>query len=243
MKFKYDLHGHSEIYRDIPVFGAAADLEEGAVVIRGATPGTNQPFAILGTGALTDVLGVMMEEHVNTVSGDDSNVGGTNYTRKKVLINPFAVFEAEYDQADTMAVVSTSTTTVTITSLEDNIDGGYVYAVGGTGLGRLAFITASAAGSCVTKETTAWDSTTTLIKILPLFHQLIKISNAGRSLGTDAAAGTGEVTILENLIQADSIGKATLDPKKHSGLTGLNDKNVKFYAELIFRNHFLNTID
>ena len=76
-----------------------------------------------------------------------------------------------------------------------------------------------------------------------LFHQLVKINAAATMIGTDAAAGTGEVCILENYIEANSIGKATLNPKSHSGLTGLNDSAVKFFAELIFRNHFLNTLD
>ena len=122
MKFHYDLYDKGPIIRDIAVFGAAADLEEGAAVMRGATPGTDGGFLILASGALTDIIGVMAEEHVNTVSGDDSNTGGTNYTRKKVIINPFAIFLAEYLLTDDMDVLSTSGTTVTITSLEDNID-------------------------------------------------------------------------------------------------------------------------
>jgi len=243
MKFKYDLQCGSPIIRDLPVFGAAANINEGAVVIRGATPGTDQPFAILGAGALADVLGVMAELHTNTVSGDDSNVGGTNYTRKKVIINPFAVFEAEYDQADTMAVASTSSTTVTITSIEDNIDGGYVYAVGGTGAGRLAFITAADGSTVTTKEATGWDSTTTLIKILPLFHQVAKFNSTQDKIGTDAAAGSAAITILENYIESDSIAKVTMNPVSHSGLTGLNSVNVKFSAEVIFRNHAFNSVD
>jgi len=243
MKFVYDLHGHSEIVRDYPVFGSAANIGEGAVVIRGATPGTDQPFAILGTGALTDVIGVIKETHTNSVAGDDSNTTGTNFTERMILINPFAVYRIEYDQTDTMAVASTSGTTVTITSLEDNIDGGYLYAVGGTGIGRLAFIVTSADGSCTTKETTGWDSTTTVIKILPLWHQLVKINAAATMLGTDAAAGTGTVTILQNYIEADSISLTRLSPVTHSGLTGLSTRNLKLFADIIFRNHVLNTLD
>ena len=242
MKFAYDLQGNSEIVRDYPVFGDASDISEGAVVIRGATPGTNQPFAVVGTGALTDVIGVIKELHDFSVSGDPTTTG-TVFIERKIIINPFAVWRIEYDSADTMAVVSTAGTTVTITSLEDNIDGGYLYAISGTGIGRLAFITTSASGSCTTKETTGWDSTTTVIKILPLWHQLAKINTAATMLGTDAGAGTGEITVLQNYIEADSIGHTRLSPVTHSGLTGLNSRNVKFYADIIFRNHALNSLD
>lgn len=243
MKFKYDLHGNSEIYKDVAIYGGGSNINEGAVVQRGATPGTNVPFMILGSGALTDVAGVIMAKHVSTVLGDDCNVGGTNYTRKRIIINPFAVFDCEYDQSDTMIVVSTSGTTVTITSLEDNIDGGYLYAVAGTGAGTLAFITDSSSGSCVTKAATGWDGSTTVIKILPTYHQLIKINATGDKIGTDAAAGSGEVQIVDNFIQSDDIPNQNLNPTKHGSLTGLNLKNVKFFAELTFRNHIFNTLD
>jgi len=243
MRFHYDLHGHSEIIRDYPVFGNGSNINRGAVVIKGATAGTDQPFAILGTGALADVLGVMEEEHVNTVAGDDSNTGGTNYTRKKLIINPLAVFEIEYDQTDIVTVTSTSSTTVTITSLENNIDGGYLYAPAGTGLGRLTFLTASASGSATSKETTGWASDTDVIKILPLMHQILKITATGDLIGTDAAAGSGRATIIDSYIEADSIARTTLNPVTHSGLTGLNDVNVKFLADIVFDNHFLAKID
>lgn len=242
MKFVYDLQGNSEIVRDYPVFGDAIDIAEGAVVMRGATAGTNQPFAIVGAGALTDVIGVLKELHDFSVSGD-SATDGTQYDLRKIIINPFAVYRIEYDLTDTAAVASTSGTTVTITSLENDIDGGYLYATGGTGVGRLAFIATSASGSCTTKETTAWDSSTTVIKILPLWHQVLKINTAATMIGTDAAAGSGAVTVLQNYIEADSIGLVPLNPVTHSGLTGLNSSNVKFYADIIFRNHALNTLD
>lgn len=243
MKFAYDLTGADPIVRDYPVFGNSANINLGAVVIRGATAGTNQPFAILGASPLTDVLGVMIEPHTSAAAADDSNTTGTRFIERKIIINPFAVYRVEYDLTDTAAVASTSGTTVTITSLENDIDGGYLYAPGGTGIGRLAFIVTSAAGSCTTKETTGWGDNTTVIKILPLWHQLVLFNSTFDKLGTNAAAGASEVTVLQNYIEADGIGLVRLSPVIHSGLTGLDLRNVKFYADIIFRNHALNTID
>jgi len=246
MEYKGDLYGsNTPILRDIPVFGGGANISEGAVVIRGATPGTNGGFGILGTGALADVLGVAAELHTNTVSGDDTNTGGTNLTLRKVIINPFAIWQVEYSQAsaDVLAVTSSSGTTVTITSLEDDIDRGWLYAVGGTGAGRLALITASASGSCTTKETTGWDSTTTVIKILPQWHQLGVINTAATMLSTTAAVGTAAITVLDNYYQSDSVAFKRLDNLLDSGVTGLNSLNVRFFARILFRNHALNTLD
>lgn len=243
MKFIYDLHGNSEIVRKVPVFGNGTSFVEGAAVMRGATPGTNQPFAIVAASGLVDIIGVIKEPSTSASAADDSNVGGTLLTRRKVLINPFAVFRADYDQTTVLSVTSTSGTTVTIGSLEDDIDGGWLYAVSGTGAGSVYYITTAASGSCTTKTATNWDSTTRVIKILPLFHQKVFLNTTADKLGTQAAVGSGDACILESYIETDSLGITVLDATKHSGLTGLTTLNTKFSADIIFRNHFLNTLD
>lgn len=243
MKFVYDLQGNSEIVRDLPVFGNGAAINVGAVVMRGATPGTNTPFAILGAPTYPDVLGVMEEPHAAVSAGTDSSVDGVYLTRRKIIINPLAVFRAEYDQSTLLTVASTSGTTVTITSLEDDIDGGWLYAVSGTGLGQLQFIATSASGSCTTKTATGWDSTTRVIKIHPIFHQLVDLTTTGDKVKSAAGAGTGSLSVVDVLIEADSIPIQVLNPTVHSGLTGLNSLNVKFYADVVFRNHAFNTLD
>lgn len=242
MKFAYDLQGNSEILRDVAVYGAGVDIVEGAVVMRGATPGTNGGQAIVGAATYVDVIGVLKTLHDYSVVGD-SAIAGTSWVKHPVIINPFAVYNAEYDVDSAISVASSSTTTVTITSLEDNIDAGWLYAVAGTGIGRLEFLTSSGSGTCTTKAASGWDSTTTVIKILPQWHELVDLTTAGTLIKTAAAAATGTLTVLENYIEADSIGKAPLDPTVHSGLTGLNSRNVKFSADIIFRNHVLNTLD
>lgn len=247
MIFHYDLTGASEIVRDFPVSGAAADIVEGAAVIRGATMGTDSGFAVVATGACADVLGVLQELHDYSVSGDSAQTGLT-YVRRKIIINPWGVFLAQYDTADDMDVASVSGTTVTITSLEDNIDGGWLlgddgagaYGTGTTGA-RLSYLTASASGSCSTKEDNSaiWTSNTDCIKVLPLLHQLGKVNTAADKLGTDAAAGSGLIVVLENYLSADGIKREPLDPTKHSGLTLFNPR---IFSDIRFRDHALVTL-
>lgn len=236
MKFSYDLTGSSQIVRDIPVYGAAADIVSGAAVMRGATPGTNGGQAIVATGACADILGVLEELHDYSVSGD-SAIAGTSWVRRKVTINPFAVFRAAYDADDDVDVTSVSTTTVTITSLEDDIDAGWLLGDDG----YLEFLTASASGSCTTKEdrSSDWTSSTDVIKILPQWHQLGKITTAGNELGTDAAAGSALIVVIENYIEADGLDTEILDPTKHSGLLLTN---AKAYSDIRFRDHAFQTL-
>lgn len=246
MKYVYSLDGSKEIIRDFPIYGGAADIVEGAAVMRGATPGTNGGLAIVAATTLADILGVLAELHDYSVSGD-SAIAGTAYVRRRVIINPMAVYRAQYDPADDMDVASTSGTTVTVTSLEDNIDGGWLlgddgaaaYGTGTTG-SLLQYIDTSASGSCTTKTASGWTSANDLIKVLPLMHQLIKVNTAADKLGTDAAAGSGTAAVIDNWISADGLPLQQLDPTKHSGLTLFNPK---VYSDIRFLNHAFLTID
>ena len=246
MKYVYSLDGSKEIVRDYPISGAAADVVEGAAIMRGATPGTDGGLAIVATGALVDILGVLVELHDYSVTGD-AVIGGTAYIKRKAIVNPMAVYRAQYDTADDADVASTSGTTVTITSLEDDIDGGWLlgddgsgaYGTGSTG-SLLQYLAASASGSATSKTASGWTSANDVIKILPLFHQLVKINTAADKLGTDAAAGSGRAAIIDNWITADGLPLQQLDPTKHSGLTLFNPR---VYSDIRFLNHAFLTID
>lgn len=240
MRFHYDLAGASQIVRDMAIYGAGADIVKGAAVMRGATPGTNGGQLIVATGACADIVGVLEELHDFSVSGD-SAIAGTAWVKRKVTINPFAVYLAAYDADDDADVASVSGTGVTITSLEDDIDAGWL--LGDDGF--LTFLTASASGSCTAKDNVetapaaAWSATTDVIKVLPVMHQLGKITTAGNELGTDAAAGSALIVVLENYIQADGIPLEILDPTKHSGITYTNPV---VYSDIRFRDHFAQTL-
>lgn len=229
MKFHYDLTGAQQLYMDIPVYGNGAAMLEGALVARGATPGTNQGFGILAPTGLASVLGLLGELHALVSAGADSKQDGTAYGLRKILINPFAVLLAEWSTG-AIAVASTSTTTVTITSLEDDIDGGWLLGSDG----QLQYLTASAAGSCTTKSTTGWTSATTVQKITPLFHVTTTLSTDCTKLNQAAAAGTGKARILQNYIKANGVPFAPLDPTKHSGLTLTSPKA---FSDVIFTDH------
>lgn len=246
MKYVYSLDGSKELVRDFPIFGNSANILEGAAVMRGATGETDHGVAVVAAGALVDILGVLNEQHTYSASGD-SLLAGTNYVRRRVIINPMAVYRAEYDTADDMDVASSSSTTVTVTSLEDDIDGGWLLGDDGAGAygsgtigSLLQFIVASASGSCTTKTSSGWTSATDLLKILPLMHQLVKINTAATKLGTDAAAGSGRVSIIDNWIQADGLPLQQLDPTKHSGLTLFNPR---IFSDIRFSNHALLPFD
>ncbi len=221
-----------KLNQHFPVKHAAVTLQVGALMMAGVTAETDLGVAIVATSAGADVIGVLKEQFASTST--DTAVAGTTWTRKAIEVAvPMFVLDSDYDLADTAAVASTSSTTVTITSLEDNIDTSYLYAVSGTGAYQINFLATSASGSCVTKTATGWDSTTTVVKVLRIFHQLVKLNTAATKIGTDAAAGSYTALVLNNyVIRAGK--RFMLDPVLHSGLTF--DAATRIVAQIGVRN-------
>lgn len=216
----------------VPVTGGGSALADNALVMRGVTAGTDLGLAIRATSAGADTLGRILGPHATAL---DSVVAGTTWTYREVeLLDCVYTEMVEYDQTDTMAVASTSGTTVTVTSLEDNIDTGWLYAVSGTGIGKLAFLTASASGSATSKTATAWDSTTTLIKIVPICHKIVKLNSAATKIGTDAGAGSFTCFVWETWFEAKGYSLQQLNPTLHDNLTLTQ---ARFYARLSIRSN------
>lgn len=241
MEFKSCLDGSPGWVRDFPVYDAT-ELVIGEALMLGTTAETDLGAAITAyTGSsaeAVDFVGMSMEASTPTVL---MSAGGQ---RKKVQIHPFVVYLIEYDLTTTMAVATytAGTRTITVTSGEDNIDGSWFYTVGGTGSGQLAYVDTAAAASYTIDAAfaTAIDNTTTLIKILRQGHLLTALNTAATKLKTQAAAGSGvSINIISNWYKDDfSGGLVELDPDTlQAGIANLS--NPKFYAEVIFIDHFM----
>lgn len=224
--------------RDVTVRHAATTVQAGALVMRGATDEQDYGMAIVGAPTYPDAIGVLLEELLSTVT--DSTILGTTDNRRKVAVAPFGSYLTEYSQAaaDDVAVTSSSGTAITVGSLEDDIDGGFIFVNAGSVSQReLRYLTASAAGSATMKSalTTNLTSAESILKILPRFHQLVDLNTAAVSILTAAAAGTGRLTVVENYIKDVGIPMQPLSPVTHGALT-LSSRG-KLYAELTLINH------
>ena len=229
MKFHYDLSGAQQIIMDLPVYGNASAFLEGAALMRGATPGTDSGFAVIAAGTYAGVLGVIKEPHAAVAAGADSKQDGTAYTFRKVLINPFAVYLAEHS-AGALVIDSVATVTVSVTTAEDNVDGGWM--LGDDGM--LQYITASGTTSRTTKSASGWSAANTYTHIQPLFHAINELSTDGTKIKATLATTDGKIRTLQNYIKAVGLPFAVLDPTKHSGLTLTS---AKAYSDIIFTDH------
>ncbi len=244
MKFLYDLYGGPAKITETPILAASTLIPAGAGLVRGVTGGTNKGFGIVAVSPFTDFIGVIEEPYK---VADTQSVQSTGVTKfRKVCTNPFAVYRAEFSLAtgDTLTGATSSSTSYSLTSIED-INGGFIYVISGQAKGQLQFITAQSSGVLTTL--TALAPTVALgdyiVKIFPRFHKLVDLTTdatkIGGTGGAGAAAGSGVMTVLDIYIQADMIPFQKLDPALHSGLTGLDTKNPRFFADIIFTKHVM----
>jgi len=229
-----EITGHEPVTVEVPVL-VSSTAEPGTLLMPGTTDETDKGAAIVATGAAADAIGILKEQ---VTTSNDVAINGTAWSFKKVeLIDRYSILQLEYDQSDTAAVASTSGTTVTITSLEDEISTSWLYS---TVSKTLFFVDTSASGSCTTKTATGWSSSDTVIKILRIFHPLVKLNSTATGIGTDAGAGSWTVCILENWFEDTGYPPQMLDPTKHNGITLVNPR---FYTKLLVRNTAGHTID
>lgn len=226
--------GRDPVIIRVPYTGKATAQVDGSMVILGATADTDLGLAIPATGPFVNAVGILKGA---SLVANDSVVGGTVWSFKEVELTGYdKIHEWEYDQSTSsqVAVASTATTTVTITSLEDNIDCSWLYAVAGTGIGKLAFLTASAAGLATSKSSTGWDSTTKVIKIHRFGALLLDVltGTKGNLIKSAAAAPTGTVVVLETFFQADGYPKQQLNPLFHDNITLTN---ARFFARFLVK--------
>jgi hypothetical protein len=168
----------------------------------------------------------------------------------KVIINPGAVYMVEQamDAANDVAITSTSTTTLTVPSLQDDLDGAWAYfPLSADGVkGSLRLLVASASGSATMDSalTTAGTNADTVVIVspgmkysLPLTADALKVSSGDAQATVNAATN---LRILQTLIDRDA-GIEVMRPATHNGLNNLNlvkgGIGPKVYYDIICKDH------
>lgn len=242
------IHNNPSRLMKVPIDGATADILEGAVVMPGVTDETDRSVFIKATSAGADSLGVLAELHDTSVSGDSDPDAGTIYALRSVYpFLPGCLVAAELaDDADNdVDVASATSAVITITNLEDDIDGSWFYVRAGTGIGQVSYIEASASGSFTVKSalTTTLDNTSKLLIMRPVAWQLVEIDSTATKIKSTAAAGNLPWRVVRQ--EFKYAGKEVwtrLDPTKHHNLQ-LSGLTPKFRLILSPANTFFNPTD
>lgn len=253
MIWQGSFHGGAAHRGKYPIYGAAADIAQGAVVMRGTSTGTDLGLAGVGASALADSYGVLCSLHDYSVVGDSATTGDT-WVYGDVYDDPMAIFRAEVSLTDTatgfvMAAAASAGTQTNINAA--TFDSMWVYVVSdsvGSSEGQLHFIEATSATDVMTFRTvaaTAIDTTNSNCIIIPEVGSLkVDLNSAATkvayAMGTAGWANAWEMRVLGTHIVYDGIALERLDPTKHDAKTGLQNNNVHFFCDLIFGDHFAN---
>ncbi len=241
---------YKDLRYNLPIYGGAADVKRGAFLARGATPGTNNGALILATGAsaVPDIIGVLQEKLTYATDGE-TLIGGTAFVTKAVMLaHPFRIHRVSYAMTSSDLITCTqavSTTTMTVTSLEDDIDAAFVYVAAGVGIGQTNYLAASAAGACTLKASfgTSLDTSSKFVKVLPRFHPLTALSADGTQLTSQAAAGGVKVIVIDTFIERNNKIEQ-FNPTKHAALTGLNSlRSFRIWADIAIRDTIPYSVD
>jgi hypothetical protein len=259
-KYHYDLTHAEIIMKDVPVYDAAT-IAAGEFIMLGTTDpdsGTDESRSFVtaysGTPANSciDALGVSLET-VTTASSVSVAAGYSTTTGPcyvKAIINPFAVYltEQSFAAADDVAITSTSTTTVTIASMEDDLDGCWVYfPLTKAGVkGSLRLLTASASGSATmdTALVTTGDGSDTCCLIVPPYQYslnleatAIKVSSGNMQSQLNEATN---IRVVQTYIDRDQ-GLEIMKPSVHYNLDNLHlvkgGNGPKVYYDLLLKDH------
>lgn len=220
MQIVQDLNEGNSTIKRIPLYGGGTDIALGAAVIRGATPGTNTGYGIVGVPSYAGFIGCTEALFQASVTDNDPTAG-TKYILTPVILAVKPVYSIDYDAVTTSAgltIASMSATpgNPTISSLEA-VDGGWL--LGSDGF--LTYIESVSGGAATVKNAAPWTAgVQKVLRIFPRWHQLADLNTAATNFKiTTAAAGTGAICVVENYIRATGYDRILLDPTKHSGIT------------------------
>ena len=243
MKHHYNLIANDSgpVIRDCPVYDASAIIKGQAL-----TDGTTTRGAVLIDALATGVDFVGVSAEAKTCSTTALTTGTLVFA--KVILNPDSVYLAQYDPGTTpdMDITSSTTTVVTVATMDDDLDGSWLYINSGKGVGQLAFIGAADATTLTLDTTTAFTTALDSTSDALLIRHPWAVANAGGndldatfSMMLSQVQSTGEILALENYIEAATIPFGPLRPRQHHMLTGLNTAGVKFYSDIYFMDSIL----
>lgn len=238
------------IYREFPIYGAAADIKAGAVVMAGTTEEQDNGMVIVGAVTYADVVGVLASLHDYSEVGDSDDATGS-FVWGKVDVNPFNTWLCEVDTtASTLITGATSSGgTITMSGFDNaGVDTGWWYVVSGAGAGQLRYIKqydadAPVVATAFSPSLVAADKS---LVVMPLLHEVLDLnSDATKCLAcetgqTDGSVPSGTIMVVQNYIKTDGIAFQKLDATLHDGLSGLNTQNPHFYSEIFFLDHAFN---
>lgn len=224
----------------LPIYDASALVKGQGLKWGAEASGTGSYSALVDVAdTAADIFAVLAE----TPSSVVTNLGTpVIYQAQCRLVNNSKIFKAYYDlTASTDLDVSSSTSTIlTAATMDDNLDGSWVYINSGTGAGQLRYVKAANTTTLTvnTAFTTTPDATSDFIIIRPVglpeggvalnstFDKILPVLNETTSQ---------KILVLKNFVEGPT-GNMELDitANSHLEMDNLNTRGVRFYSLIMF---------
>jgi hypothetical protein len=243
----YDLCGAEPIIKDL-IFNEEITADGDTKVYNGAFVKLTDfddidhgKFICLADNATVNenVIGIIQEEVA--ASGDtylpDTASGTGTWTRKKILVNPHAVYMLEYvrkdragtDNTDTGLVIAASGTASSTSpdlGTDDSLNGGWLYFIDGSNAGYLHYIldSADSATTGITTLRTAVANAVavadTFLVVQPAFDYSFDLNATYTDIKSEAILATRDNRFkgIDFWITAPGMPMQKLDATKHDGL-------------------------
>lgn len=225
---------------NLPIYDATA-MVKGQGLIWGVDGSSTSTCALIDvTNTAANIFAVLAETPATTAVA--TNVGTpVVYQSKCQLVETARIFKIYYDLATgtDLDVTSSTSTVLTVGTMDDNLDGSWVYINSGTGAGQLRFV--KAANTTTLTVNTAFittpDSTSDFILI-----RNVGIPTGGTILNTTfdmMLAALDNTTaqkmiVLKNFVEGPIVGELDITKNPHFETNGLNGRGVRFYSHVIF---------
>lgn len=233
------VHDYQEGLIRLPIYDSAS-MVRGQAVKWGVDGSSTSTCALVDvTNTMADAFAVLEETPTTTTT----NVGTPIIYQALVsLVVNSRIHKIYYDlTVSTALAVSSSTSTVlTAATMDDNLDGSWIYIVSGTGVGQLRFV--KAADTTTLTVNTAWtttpDSTSKMIII-----RNVGIPTGGTILNTAFTqllalldATTSQKTIILKNFCEGPFGVREMDVTLNGFLEadGLSNRGIRFFSHVIF---------
>lgn len=240
--YRRDSTGAQQWIRSMPIYSAAANLNKGAFMVRGASDGTNLGFVIpapVNTSLATNLLVGILEQPWAGATLDNDPSTGLKFLKADMTINPFGIYGVKFDNSyGANALTATSVGATTVVTSGENMGGGWIMFDNF----ELHYVLSSSSGTWTTLSATSAAITTAnkVAKVGYLGQTLQSLTATFDNLATNvAAAGAVQLTVIGQFIRAVGFDWVELDPTKHDKLILPSSPKPEIWAEVTSPQHFL----
>jgi hypothetical protein len=251
LKFMKDLVQAEPVYRNLPLKDGVT-FTSGCAVAANLTAATSSAVELAATPWASHAGVYVGYSTIATSNASDVTTTGTialgTQQYGKVLVNPYAIYEAEYERAS--YITTTGFSTATWTATHEGCAGDWLMDITTTSpaYGRILYVASTSTTTtmtCLSTPTTTPGATDNWVHVrhnlaghLAAAYNRIDLNATGTALLSHAEyTGTG-IMVIDNHIRSDK--STAYQPLRRATHDNTQDSTYKVYGEILFVKNIWN---